>query len=250
MKNFYTVIIGSELLNGRRKDSHFEFVNKELLKRGFEQKASFVIKDEPKFIEEVFNFVKNDENSVMFSFGGIGATPDDYTRVASANVFSEAKMEINQKAKELIINQFGDKAYPHRVNMAYLPINAGLLKNVINNVAGYYLDERFFFVPGFPEMAHPMIIEALEKFYPKAKEKFRKTLTIDCSENNLINLMQTLPNDIDFSSLPQILDDRRRVVISLADYDLSKVEKYFNLFINEAKKFNFEYTIGDLHEHR
>ena len=36
--NFYSVIIGTELLNGRRKDAHFEFLNQELLKRGWEQK--------------------------------------------------------------------------------------------------------------------------------------------------------------------------------------------------------------------
>jgi len=52
--NFYSVIIGTELLNGRRKDAHFDFLNSELLKRGWEQKASFVIKDEPPFIEDIF----------------------------------------------------------------------------------------------------------------------------------------------------------------------------------------------------
>ena len=44
--NFYSVIIGTELLNGRRKDAHFSFLNEELLKRGWEHKASFVIIDD------------------------------------------------------------------------------------------------------------------------------------------------------------------------------------------------------------
>ncbi|MEJ5168801.1 MAG: molybdopterin-binding protein, partial [Arcobacteraceae bacterium] len=106
--NFYTVIIGTELLNGRRKDAHFDFVNSELLKRGFEHKASFVIKDEPKFIEDIFKLVKADVQSVMFCFGGIGATPDDYTRIAAGNVFRNGNMEINTGAKELIYERFGD----------------------------------------------------------------------------------------------------------------------------------------------
>ena len=57
--NFYSVIIGTELLNGRRKDGHFDFFNKELLKRGWTQKANFVIKDDPKFLEDVYNLIKS-----------------------------------------------------------------------------------------------------------------------------------------------------------------------------------------------
>ena len=245
MKNFYTVIIGTELLNGRRKDSHFEFVNSELLKRGFEQKASFVIKDEPKFIEDVFKFIKADENSVMFSFGGIGATPDDYTREASANIFTNSEMELNLEAKVLIENKFKKDAYPHRINMANLPLNAKLLKNVINDVAGYYLDDRFFFVPGFPSMAYPMVIEALNTHYSKNIRNFRMTLSADCSENDLIPTMQKLPNDIDFSSLPQIDGDKRRVVISIASYDLNLTKKYFQLFEDELNRLKINYQIGD-----
>ena len=245
MKNFYTVIIGSELLNGRRKDSHFKFVNNELLKRGFEQKASFVIKDEPKFIEDTFEFIRADKDSVMFSFGGIGATPDDYTREASANIFTKSEMELNLEAKVLIENKFKKDAYPHRINMANLPLNAKLLKNIVNDVAGYYLEDRFFFVPGFPSMAHPMVIEALNKHYSQNIQNFRMTLSADCSENDLIPTMQKLPNDIDFSSLPQIDGDKRRVVISIASYDLNLTKKYFQLFEDELTKLKINYQIGD-----
>ena len=58
--NFYSVIIGTELLNGRREDAHFPFLNSELLKRGWTHKGSFVIKDEPDFINSVFQLIKND----------------------------------------------------------------------------------------------------------------------------------------------------------------------------------------------
>lgn len=239
--NFYAVIIGSELLNGRRVDSHFKFLNDELLKRGWEQKASFVIKDEPSFIEDVFKLVKNDPDAVMFSFGGIGATPDDYTRVAAANVFRDGKMEINAGAKKCIIGKFGDEAYPHRINMANLPLNAGLLKNVVTNVPGFYVDQKYFFVPGFPSMAQSMIIEALDKFYPQNKKKTRYSLKAFCSENDIIDTMNKVPQGIDVSSLPQIHDDKRAVVISVASYDKDEATEYFNLFVKffEDKKIKF-----------
>jgi molybdopterin-biosynthesis enzyme MoeA-like protein len=243
--NFYSVIIGTELLNGRRTDAHFSFLNNELLKRGWEQKASFVIKDEPPFIEDVFKLIKNDPDGVMFSFGGIGATPDDYTRVAAANVFTDSNMEIHEEAKKAIIEKFGEESYPHRINMAKLPLNAGLLKNVVTNVPGFYLQERYFFVPGFPSMAHNMVLEALDKFYPKNKQKFRYSLKANCGENFLIDTMKQIPSHIDFSSLPQINGEKRAVIISVASYDEKEAKEYFDLFTRFLEKEEIPYTLED-----
>jgi len=238
--NFYTVIIGTELLNGRRKDSHFEFVNRELRKRGWEQKANFVIKDDPSFMADIYNLIKNDPNSVMFSFGGIGATPDDYTREVAAKVFTNGEMETNKEALELILKQFGESAYPHRVNMARLPVNSGLLTNVVNRVPGFFIDERFFFTPGFPEMAHPMVIEALDRFYPKNKKKYFCNFIADTSENYLIDIMKQLPKDIEFSSLPKIEGDKKTAEIYIADYDKERVDKWCKFFKEEMKKRNLK----------
>jgi len=238
--SFYTVIIGTELFNGRRKDKHFEFVNGELLKRGWEQKANFVIKDDPGFMEEVFSFIKKDPNSVMFSFGGIGATPDDFTREVAAKVFSNGIIEQNKEALELIISQFNEDAYPHRVNMANLPKDAKLLTNVINQVPGFCKDERFFFVPGFPQMAWPMIKEALDKYYPKNEKKFSCSFTTIASENELIDIMRSLPKELEFSSLPKFVGDKRYVEIYIADHDKQKVETWCNFFKNEINKKNIK----------
>lgn len=245
MKNFYTVIIGSELLNGRRVDKHFEFVNIELLKRGFVQKASFVIKDEPSFMEDVFNLIKKDKEAVMFCFGGIGATPDDYTREVACRVFGDGRLYVHQEALDKIIGKFGDDAYPHRINMANLPMGAKLLHNVVNNVPAFYLEDRYFFTPGFPEMAHPMVIEALDKYYPKNSTIYRYTLRAFCSENDLINFMQELPNSVEFSSLPKIIGDKRETDISIASYEQELSKKWFDFFVDNIKLKNIEYKILD-----
>ena len=104
--NFYSVIIGTELLNGRRKDAHFAFLNQELLKRGWEHKASFVIEDDKELMLKIFNLIKSDEHSVMFCFGGIGATPDDFTRQIAADAFTNSQMEFHEEAKKRIENRF------------------------------------------------------------------------------------------------------------------------------------------------
>ncbi|WP_428015619.1 competence/damage-inducible protein A [Arcobacter sp.] len=245
--NFYSVIIGTELLNGRRIDAHFAFLNQQLLSRGWEHKASFVINDDINLMENIFNLIKNDPNSVMFCFGGIGATPDDYTREIAGKVFTSGAMEFHEEAKNRIINQFGNEAYPHRINMAYLPINAKLLKNVVNNVAGFYLEDRFFFTPGFPSMSQAMVIEALDKLYPKSNlKKYRLVMTIETSENDLIDTMKKIPSHIELSSLPKIIGDKRKVVISLAGYDKDEVEKYFGMFVDYCEKNEKEFILKDI----
>ena len=244
--NFYSVIIGTELLNGRRKDAHFSFLNSELLKRDLEHKASFVIEDDPKLMQEVFNLVKKDKNSIMFCFGGIGSTPDDYTRQVAAKAFTKGKMVFHKKAKQNIIKEFQSEAFPHRINMAYLPKGAKLLKNVVNNVSGFYLKNRFFFTPGFPSMSQAMVLEALKILDIKAKSKYRKTITIVASENDLISIMKQVPKSISFSSLPKILDEKRVVVISLAGYKKEKIDKYFKLFVDFCIKNSLEYELEDI----
>jgi molybdopterin-biosynthesis enzyme MoeA-like protein len=244
--NFYSVIIGTELLNGRRNDAHFSFLNQELLSRGWEQKASFVIADDTNLMLNIFNLIKRDPNSVMFCFGGIGSTPDDYTRQIAANAFTNGAMEFHETALTNILEKFGTEAYPHRINMAYLPINAKLLKNVVNNVSGFYLEDRFFFTPGFPSMSQAMVVEALNKLYPKAQEKHRRVITINTSENDLIDTMKKMPEHLDFASLPKILGSERKVVISLAGYDIDEINKYFQLFIEYCEEHKKEYVLADI----
>ncbi len=247
--NFYSVIIGTELLNGRRKDAHFNFLNEQLLKRGWIHKASFTIEDDPRLMTNIFKLIKADKNSVMFCYGGIGATPDDYTRQIVAEVFRNANMQFHEEAKKLIENQFGKEAYPHRINMSYLPKNVKLLKNVVNNVPGFYLDDRFFFTPGFPSMSYSMVIEALDKYYFKnSMEKYRDTLTIFTGENELIDFMKALPKEIEVSSLPKLIDGKRRVVLSLASFDKTLLKNYFEKAQYYLKNKRIKYVLKDLFE--
>jgi len=244
--NFYQVIIGSEILNGRREDKHFSFLRDELLKRGFKLKASFVIEDDKKLMEEVFKLVKSDPFSVLFSFGGIGATPDDFTREIASKVFKDGKLYPNPQAKELIVKQFGKDAYPYRIEMANLPPDSKLLFNPINNVPGFYLDERFFFLPGFPQMAHPMVKEALDTFYPKSSKLYRYTICVKASENDLMEIMRKLPKEqIDFSSLPIIDEKGYKDVISIASQEEKVAKEWIRFFIKEVEKRGFEYQEGE-----
>ncbi|MDX1809052.1 MAG: molybdopterin-binding protein [Sulfurospirillaceae bacterium] len=239
--NFYSVIIGTELLNGRRVDKHFSFINEELTKRGLTHAGNFVIIDNPPLMEKVFNILKEDKNAVMFCFGGIGSTPDDYTRVVAAKVFTDGKMQTNQKALSLIIDSFGDQAYPHRVKMANIPIGAQLLENVVNKVPGFSLEDRYFFTPGFPSMAWPMLTKVLDtKFEKKPKNHFC-TFHVDTSENDLIDIMEAIPEYIELSSLPKIEKNKKSVEIYLACEDENKLKTWCDFFKQEMLKLQISF---------
>ncbi len=239
--NFYSVIIGTELLNGRREDKHFNFINSALRARGLRHEGNFVINDNPPLMEKVFKMIALDPNSVMFCFGGIGSTPDDYTREVAARAFTCGVLKTNKEALELIKDEFGSEAYPHRIKMADIPEDAKLLENVVNRVPGFYIDDRFFFTPGFPSMAHPMVTWALDNLFDKKADKYTCGFKADCSENDLIDIMTALPKDIELSSLPKIENDKKTVDIYLASYDKAKLMKWYDFFKSEMNKLGKRY---------
>ncbi len=239
--NFYTIIIGTEILNARREDKHFKFVRDELLKHGHELYASLTIKDAVELIKKSFEFVKSDRDSILFSFGGIGSTPDDLTREIASIVFTQKPLVRHKLFEQNIIDKFGENAYPHRIHMSDLPENAELLFNPINNMSGFSLENRFFFVPGFPEMAHPMIKSVIASLCSNSIKKFRYTLLALTSENTLIKQMKLLPPHIELSSLPIFRDAKAQVELSLSGFDKREVERYFNLFIDELNARNINY---------
>lgn len=230
MQNFYSVIIGTELLNGRRVDKHFTFINQELRDRGLLHVGSFVIQDDPILIQNCFKMILQDPKSVMFCFGGIGATPDDLTRALASDVFTGEPLSLHVKAKELIVAQFGDEAYPHRINMAMLPPSSELLHNVVNNVPGFSLFNRFFFTPGFPSMAWSMVKEALDKHFPTQPHLYSTSFLVEATENDLMEIMEALPKELNFSSLPHFEKEKRIVEIYLAHADQALVEHWSDFF--------------------
>ena len=241
--HIYAVIIGSEILNGRRKDKHFDFLQKALEKRGYTLYCSEIIKDDETLIKSSFKRVLEDKKGILFSFGGIGSTPDDLTRAISAEVFTGKAPVRHQAFEQDILERFGEKAYPNRIHMSDLPEGSGLLTNPINNMSGYYLQARYFFTPGFPEMAHPMVEEAIRRFLPQNAILERKTFLAHCSEDRFIPLMRALPKEIECSSLPMFVEGKPHVEMSLASYNALLNTEHFETFIKYLELHNIYYEV-------
>jgi molybdopterin-biosynthesis enzyme MoeA-like protein len=153
-------IIGDEILSGKRSDKHLAKVIGLLRARGMSLDWAQLVGDSEARIAEAIK-ASHARGDVVLSCGGIGATPDDRTRQAAARAFGVPLCR-HAEAERLIVDEYGERARPNRVLMADFPQGAALIPNPVNRVSGFFL-HRHFFVPGFPEMAWPMLEWVLDR---------------------------------------------------------------------------------------
>jgi len=246
---FFALIIGTEILNRRRVDAHFDFVTEALKEKGYTLRGSFIIEDDPELIVETIKLVASQKHAILFSFGGIGSTPDDHTRQCAADALKDGHLYTHDEAQNIIIDTLGERAYPHSVKMAQLPKGADLLNNPINNMPAFSLDHRFFFMPGFPEMSHPMVKEILKELIPKKKMCYRHTLTAACKESIFIEIMEQMPQTVEFSSLPKRYNENEKpswkVTISVSSNDALLSRDTFKMYTDFLDKERIPYTLED-----
>ncbi|WP_029406532.1 molybdopterin-binding protein [Thiomicrorhabdus sp. Milos-T2] len=156
------LIIGDEVLSGKRQDKHLAQANSLLQPRGLAVNWVKIVGDEPDFLVQTLKeSFKSD--TVVFSFGGIGATPDDRTRQSAAQALN-LPIERHPQAVAEIEAQFGEEAYPQRIHMAEYPKGAEIIPNFYNRVPGFSIQNHHF-MPGFPMMAKPMMEWVLNHYY-------------------------------------------------------------------------------------
>jgi molybdopterin-biosynthesis enzyme MoeA-like protein len=191
--NFGAIIIGDEILSGKRQDKHLAKAIATLKERGLQLLWAHYLGDDPDLIVATLkrSFASGD---TVFSFGGIGATPDDHTRRCAA-VAAGVELELHPDAKAEISARFaGDPKglTPQRLMMGEFPAGSAIIPNPYNRIPGFSLN-RHYFLPGFPEMAWPMMAWVLDTHY---RDQFDSAVTTESSiivreagESQLIGLM-------------------------------------------------------------
>lgn len=214
--NFGAMIIGDEILSGKRVDQHFAKIASLFGERGLRLSWVQYLGDErPRLVEALRrSFAAGD---VVFSFGGIGNTPDDHTRQACAEALGVA-LVLHPDAEREIRARFGAEVTPNRLTLGVFPRGVETIPNPFNRIPGFRVRDHHF-VPGFPQMAHPMVEWALDTFYA---EHFNRRPMVDKAflltganayESALLDLMQRIVDaypDLRLFSLPSIGDDGQR----------------------------------------
>jgi molybdopterin-biosynthesis enzyme MoeA-like protein len=217
-QNFGIYIIGDEILSGKRQDAHLNFAVQALKLRGLQLAWAHYLGDVPAQITSLLK-ASMQRGDIVFSFGGIGATPDDYTRQCAADA-AGVPIERHLGAVAEIEAQYGESAYPKRVLMADFPAGAALIPNPVNRVAGFSIHAHYF-VPGFPQMAHPMIEWVLDTHYSHLfhqQDYVEASIWVmDAGESQLIDMMRGIVAkypDLKLFSLPK-LDNRRTTEVGV-----------------------------------
>ncbi|BEV70697.1 MULTISPECIES: molybdopterin-binding protein [unclassified Paludibacterium] len=206
------IIIGDELLSGKRSDKHLPALIRLLAARGMKLAWADYLGDDPLRIQAALTRAFG-SGDLVFSFGGIGATPDDFTRACAAAACGQP-LELHPEAKILLEQRFGADAYPHRIQMGYFPQGARLILNPVNQVPGFSVADVHF-VPGFPAMAWPMIESVLDRDYrhlfSDQPDVDRTLIALEAREGDLIDLMQDFVRRypaLRLSSLPSFGNQR------------------------------------------
>lgn len=216
---FGAYIIGDELLLGKREDKHLSFVIKALAQRGLRLDWAQYLGDDPLRLTAALR-LSLASNDIVFSFGGIGATPDDHTRqcaAAAANV----GLRLHPEAEREIRGRFTGEITPQRLQMGEFPEAAVIIPNPVNRIPGFSLGEHHF-VPGFPQMAWPMVAWVLDTRYrglfDSQKWGEASILVYEAGESQLIPVMQAIEagfKGVKVFSLPSMGADGSRIHLEL-----------------------------------
>ena len=216
---FGAFVIGDEILVGKREDKHLSFVIGALAKRGLRLAWAQYIGDDPERLSAALkrSFLANE---TVFSFGGIGATPDDHTRQCAAAALGVG-LRLHPDAEREIRGRFGAETTPQRLAMGEFPEGAVVIPNPVNRIPGFSLREHHF-VPGFPQMAWPMVEWVLDTRYRHLFNRDRwgekSILVFEAGESQLIPAMKAVESGfkgIKVFSLPSMGADGSRIHVEL-----------------------------------
>lgn len=222
---FGLIIVGDEILSGKRADKHLPKVIELLAARGLSLAWSQCVGDDPDRITRLLRdaFAGGD---AVFSCGGIGATPDDHTRQCAAAALG-TPLALHPVARELIVQRMQEVAAEqgqvfdpdradnvHRLNMGVFPVGCDIIPNPYNRIPGFSCQgasgARVHFVPGFPVMAWPMIEWVLDTEYAhlhrKASRQERSVIVFGAMEATLTPLMEQIEREhaVKVFSLPSV----------------------------------------------
>ncbi|TRZ69318.1 MAG: competence/damage-inducible protein A [Rhodocyclaceae bacterium] len=205
MEGWGALIIGDEIMRGSRPDKHFTRVVEILSARGLHLKWAMYIGDDRKRLTETLRRTMASGDG-LFSFGGIGVTPDDHTRQAAAEAACSS-LALHPDAETAIRARFaeiGAEITPQRLQLGEFPVGSRIIPNPFNRIPGFSLDDHHFF-PGFPQMAWPMLEWVLDTYY---SQQFHATAEAQAAiivwegmEGTLLELMRRIDSNFAQASL-------------------------------------------------
>lgn len=247
---FGAYIIGDEILVGKRQDKHLAFLIEALAKRGLRLSWAHYLGDDPERLIAAFKRSLSARETV-FSFGGIGATPDDHTRQCVASAVG-VQLRLHAEAEREIRGRFGADITPQRLRMGEFPEGSSIIPNPVNRIPGFSYGEHHF-VPGFPQMARPMVEWVLDTRYRHLFDRDRwseeSMLVFEAGESQLIAAMEVVGAafpGVKVFSLPSMGEDgsRRHVELGVRG-DPGQVQEAAEALRRSVREAGFPFSVAE-----
>jgi molybdopterin-biosynthesis enzyme MoeA-like protein len=190
------IIIGDEILSGKRADKHFAKVIELLKARGMALDWAQYLGDDRARLTAVLraSFASGD---IVFSFGGIGVTPDDHTRQAASAALGVG-IALHPDAEREIRARFGEETTPQRLMLGEFPVGSAIIPNPYNRIPGFSVGNHYFF-PGFPIMSWPMLEWVLDTqlahLHHAVPRDERAIVVYEAPESALLDLMNRITRE-------------------------------------------------------
>lgn len=262
-KKFRLIVVGDEILSGKRQDKHMSKMIELLNERGLSLHQVEYVGDDREAITATLkkSFASND---VVFSTGGIGSTPDDHTRQCAAAALN-VPLALHPEAKELITQRINTTAEGDaekakltnpenvlRLKMGEFPVGSEIIPNSYNLIPGFRIKEHHF-LPGFPVMAAPMMAWVLDELYADlfhltdfVEKSFIIPLGMEASLTTLMEQIEAAHSGVKVFSLPSVGDPRKGGIFAKRHIELglkgslSEVNEAFPFLTQGVLKLGFE----------
>jgi molybdopterin-biosynthesis enzyme MoeA-like protein len=249
-RSFGAVIIGDEILSGKRQDKHFAKIAELLGARGLRLSWAEYLGDDRKRLTATFKRTMA-AGDVVFSCGGIGNTPDDHTRQAVA-VALGVDLELHPAGYEELKARFNsEEINDQRRLLVTFPAGVRIIPNPFNRIPGFMVNAHYF-VPGFPQMAHPMIEWALDTFhrdlFQPLGNRVDKAILLTgpaAYESALLDLMERIVRDypsLHLFSLPSVVNRERRHLELGVEGEPPLVDKAMEEICGEVERRGIAWT--------
>jgi molybdopterin-biosynthesis enzyme MoeA-like protein len=248
LRRIGALIIGDEILSGKRQDKHLVQLIAILAARGLRLTWARYLGDEHELLVDALeqSFSSSD---IVFSFGGIGATPDDMTRQAAAQALGrplllhpEASALITQRCVDMAREGKGsaDMSTPEnrqRLKMGEFPEGAAIIPNGFNRIPGFNVADHWF-VPGFPVMAWPMVEWVLDTHYRqlfhRGEQRDRSLRVYETAKSVVTPLLEAIESafaGVKVYSLPSVGEngERRHIELGVKGAGAQVEEAYLGL---------------------
>ena len=194
--NFGLVIVGDEILSGKRADKHLPKVIALLAARGLTLAWAHYVGDDRARITELLARAFG-SGDVVFCCGGIGATPDDHTRQAASAALGVG-IALHPDAEREIRARFGEETTPQRLMLGEFPVGSAIIPNPYNRIPGFSVGNHYFF-PGFPIMSWPMLEWVLDTqlahLHHAVPRDERAIVVYEAPESALLDLMNRITRE-------------------------------------------------------